>query len=285
MRSGHKQVIDADLTKYFDTIPHEPLMKSLTRRINDGRLLHLIKMWLKVPVEERDDQGRPRMTGGKGATKGVPQGGVISPLLANIYMRRFIQAFKLFKAGEKFGAKLVNYADDFVILCKRQAAVLLGHVGAILGKLGLELNPSKTSVKYVWDEPFNFLGHTIGPWYHRQKGNLCLGSVPAKKAVARFRDNVRTTLRKQVTAPIEEVVKTLNRRISGWARYFSFGQVQGARIALDRFVLTRVRGFLQRRGKVQSRGVHKYSRAYIHEQLGVLTMSKVPLWKPAHASA
>lgn len=280
---GHTQVIDADLTKYFDTIPHEPLLKSLARRISDGRLLHLIKMWLKVPVEERDDQGRLKMTGGKGATCGVPQGGVISPLLANIYMRRFIQAFKLFGAPAKYGAILVNYADDFVILCRRQPAELHGHVEKILGKIGLTLNQAKTSVKNAWLEPFHFLGYALGPWYNPRKGSLGLKAVPAKKALERFRENVRHHLRARVVAPLEDVVASLNRRIVGWGNYFSFGEVTKVRRTLDTYIQDRVRGFLRRRSKVQGRGRRRFSYEYIRGQLGVRELCGMPLRQRAQA--
>ncbi len=113
------------VSQYFDTIPHASLMKSLSRRISDGKVLHLIKGWLKVPVQERDERGKRRMLGGKNKTQGTPQGGVVSPLLANIYMHRYIKAFRKHGLGEKYGAVLVSYADDFVVLCRRDAGQVL----------------------------------------------------------------------------------------------------------------------------------------------------------------
>src|SRR5499425_3166297 len=118
---GYTDVVDADLSKYFDTIPHSELMKCVARRIVDRDMLHLIKMWLKVPVEERDEDGKPRVSGGKGSTCGTPQGGVISPLLANLYMNRFLKYWRITGRGEVFQAQVVNYADDFVILSRRKA--------------------------------------------------------------------------------------------------------------------------------------------------------------------
>ncbi len=125
IHEGHTEIVDADLSKYFDTIPHAALMACLARRVSDGKMLHLLKMWLKAPVVETDAHGSRRMSGGKQATRGTPQGGVASPLLANIYMHRFIKAFRTYGLDRRYGAVLVTYADDFVILCRHGAAEVL----------------------------------------------------------------------------------------------------------------------------------------------------------------
>jgi RNA-directed DNA polymerase len=128
LRRGRTEVVDADLSKYFDTIPHAELMKCVARRVADKAVLHLVKMWLKVPVEERDEQGRPRYSGGKRSKQGTPQGGVISPLLANIYINLLLKAFAGSELMKRSGARIVNYADDFVVLCKKGATQVLAQV-------------------------------------------------------------------------------------------------------------------------------------------------------------
>jgi RNA-directed DNA polymerase len=115
--AGHTEMIDADLSSYFDSIPHADLMKSLARRLSDRRLLRLLKRWLKAPVAERTDDGGWRFSGGKRSTRGTPQGGCVSPLLATLYMNRYLKVFRLRGLDRRYGARLVNYADDFVILC------------------------------------------------------------------------------------------------------------------------------------------------------------------------
>src|SRR6202166_2160091 len=143
---GHTDVVDADLSRYFDSIPHGELLKSVARRIVDRHVLRLIKLWLKAPIEEQDGEGTRRMSGGKSNTRGTPQGGVASPLLANIYMNRFLKHWRLTGRGEAFRAYVVAYADDFVILSRGHAAEALAWTKAVMTKLGLTLNEAKTSV-------------------------------------------------------------------------------------------------------------------------------------------
>ena len=158
---GYTDVVDADLSKYFDTIPHSELMQCVARRIVDRDMLRLIKMWLKVPVEERDENGKPRVSGGKGSTCGTPQGGVISPLLANLYMNRFLKYWRITGRGEVFRAQVVNYADDFVILSRGCAAEALNWTRSVMTRIGLTLNEAKTSIKQARRERFDFLGYTL----------------------------------------------------------------------------------------------------------------------------
>jgi RNA-directed DNA polymerase len=139
LRRGYTDVVDADLSKYFDTIPHDQLMRSVARRIVDKDILKLIKMWLKAPVEETDKNGRKRMTGGKHSKQGTPQGGVISPLLANLYMNRFLKHWRLTEQGRKLRAHVIAYADDFVILSRGHAAQAKAWAGAVMTRLGLSL--------------------------------------------------------------------------------------------------------------------------------------------------
>src|SRR5438874_10995741 len=167
---GYTDVVDADLSKYFDTIPHSELMQCVARRIVDRDMLHLIKMWLKVPVEERDKNGKPRVSGGKNSTCGTPQGGVISPLLANLYMNRFLKYWRITGRGEVFRAQVVNYADDFVILSRGCATEALNWTRSVMTRIGLTLNEAKTSIKQARREHFDFLGYTFGPHRLRMDG-------------------------------------------------------------------------------------------------------------------
>ena len=156
LRAGYTDVVDADLSKYFDTIPHSELLRCVARRIVDRDVLHLIKMWLKVPVEERDQDGKRRMSGGANSTCGTPQGGVISPLLANLYMNRYLKYWRITGRSEAFQAQIVNYADDFVILSRGYAAEALNWTRGVMKRIGLTLNETKTSIKQARREQFDF---------------------------------------------------------------------------------------------------------------------------------
>jgi RNA-directed DNA polymerase len=192
---GHTEVVDADLSQYFDTIPHSALMTSVARRISDGQMLRLIKLWLKAPVVETDEQGNRRVSGGKKATRGTPQGGVASPLLANIYMHRFIKAFRQHGLDRQYGAVLITYADDFVILCRHGAAEVLETTRRWMTRIGLTLNEDKTRLLDARCDAFDFLGYTCGPMYSPRTGGHYHGVRPSKKAVATMRDAIRRQLR------------------------------------------------------------------------------------------
>jgi len=191
---GYTDVVDADLSKYFDTIPHADLLKSVARRISDRHTLRLIKLWLKAPVEERDGGGKPRMSGGKTSKCGTPQGGVASPLLANIYMNRFLTHWRRSGRGEAFRAHIINYADDFVILSQRNAVEALAWTKAVMAKLGLTLNEVKTSVKDARTERFDFLGYTFGPHCYQRNGKRYLGASPSAKSVERAKTKISDVL-------------------------------------------------------------------------------------------
>jgi Reverse transcriptase (RNA-dependent DNA polymerase) len=189
---GHPDVVDADLADYFGSIPHADLLKSVARRIVDRRVLHLIKMWLECPVEETDQRGRTtRTTAARDSRRGIPQGSPLSPLLANLYMRRFVLGWKKLGLEHSLGTRLVTYADDLVILCRRGSAEkALHHLRAIMGKLKLTVNAEKTRICKVPDGEFDFLGYTFGRMYSPTTGKTRLGYRPSKKSVRRMVERV-----------------------------------------------------------------------------------------------
>lgn len=274
---GYTDVVDADLSKYFDTIPHEELLKCVARRIVDREVLHLIKMWLKTPVEERDEKGNRRLTGGKGSKRGTPQGGVASPMLANLYMNRFLKYWRMTGKGKAYQAEIVNYADDFVILSRGKAAQALEWTRGVMTKLGLTLNEAKTSIKQARKEPFDFLGYTIGPHRYRKDGHWYLGASPSKKSIDRFKLKVGDLLVAGNTKPWKEVGDRLNQKIRGWSAYFSHGTRTLAYRAVDNYVYQSVRGFLARRHKVSSHGTRQFSNEAVFGKLGVLRLRRIQL--------
>jgi RNA-directed DNA polymerase len=281
--AGHTEVIDADVSKYFDTVPHNDLMKSLARRISDRKMLRLLKMWLKAPVAERVASGGWRLSGGKRATRGTPQGGVVSPLLANVYMNRYLKVFRLRGLDQRYGARLVNYADDFVILCRTGATEVLAQSRRWLTQMGLTLNEQKTRVCNGRREPFDFLGYTFGPMRYRKDGRRYTGAAPAKKAVQRIKGRIRQILHPGNQAPWDEVRAELNRVLRGWATYFSYGTRLMAYRAVDHCVYERAQHFLRRRHKVSSRGTKRFPIKVIYGELGLFQFRRFALTSPAHA--
>jgi RNA-directed DNA polymerase len=281
--AGHTEVIDADVSQYFDTIPHADLMKSLARRISDREMLRLLKMWLKAPVAEQTTGGGWRFSGGKRATRGTPQGGVVSPLLANVYMNRYLKVFRLRGLDRRYGARLVNYADDFVVLCRYGAAEVLAQSRRWFTQMGLTLNEQKTRVCNGRREAFTFLGYTFGPMRYRKSGHEYVGAAPARKAVKRVKGRIRQILRPGNQAPWDEVKDELNRVLRGWANYFSYGTRFMAYRAVDNYVWERVRHFQGRRHKVPSRGTERYSGDVVFGELGVFRLRRFALERPAHA--
>jgi RNA-directed DNA polymerase len=275
LQQGYRDLVDADLSKYFDTIPHRELMQCVARRIVDREVLRLIKMWLKAPIEERDGQGRRRMTGGKRSSCGTPQGGVTSPLLANLYMNRFLKYWQRSGRGECYQAHLVNYADDFVILSRGYAAQARDWTQQVMRRLGLTLNEAKTSIKQAGRESFDFLGYTFGPQCFRKNGRWYIGASPSKKSVARLRQKVGELLRPNQVGSWEKVRDHLNRMLRGWSNYFCLGTRLMAYRAVDTYVEERVREFLRRRHKVHSRGTRRFTAQEVFGKLGVLRLRHV----------
>ena len=272
---GYTEVVDADLSKYFDTIPHRELMQCVARRIVDRDVLRLIKMWLKAPVEERDGKGKRRMTGGRKNTRGTPQGGVASPLLANLYMNRFLKYWRITGRRERFQAHVVNYADDFVILSRQHAVEARDWTRKVMTRMELTLHEAKTSIKEARRERFDFLGYTFGPHRFRKDGHWYLGASPSKKSVARLRRKVGDLLMPSNVGTWLAVRDRLNRILQGWSAYFSYGTRLMAYRAADNYVLERVRHFLRRRHKVPSRGATRFSAEAVFGELGVLRLRHV----------
>ena len=278
--AGYTDVVDADLSQYFDTIPHAELLQCVARRISDRQVLQVIKRWLKTPVEERDEKGKRRMTGGKKSRHGTPQGGVISPLLANLYMNRFLKYWRRTGKGREWRAVIINYADDFVILSRGGAAEALEWTARTMVRIGLTLNREKTKLVQAKHERFDFLGYTFGPHRVKKDGHWYLGASPSTKSVARLRRKVHGVLRPSEVGRWEEVRDRLNRVLVGWSNYFSYGTRLMAYRAVDNHVCERVRGFLRRRRKVSSRGTRRFSDRVVFGQLGVLRLRRIHLGPP-----
>jgi RNA-directed DNA polymerase len=269
--AGKTEVVDADLSKYFDTIPHAELMKCLARRIADLAVLHLIKMWLKVPVEERDEQGRPRNTGGKRSKQGTPQGGVISPLLANVYINRLLKVFAASELGRRYGARLVNYADDFVVVARRGAAQVLVQLKRWLAVMKLSLNETKTCLRDGRRESFRFLGYELGMTVNRRTRQRYLGVQPSKKAMEQIRTKVSKALWRGRTERWEVIRDELNQLLRGWAEYFAYDSPRAAFRCVDIHVGERARNLLRRRHQLHT-ATGRFGYAEVHGPLGVFEL-------------
>jgi group II intron reverse transcriptase/maturase len=253
LRSGKTKVYDADLSKYFDSIPHEKLMITLSRRITDPRVLKLIKLWLKAPVNDRG-----RTTGGKKNKVGIPQGGVISPLLANIYlnlMDRIIN--KISSIFYKSGISLIRYADDFVLMGKEISQEILEKLKQILQRMELEINTEKSKLVEVSKEPMEFLGFTLR--YDRSiydKNKRFWHIKPSEKSSRRIRQIINERLKKIGQYPPEQVSKELNPIIRGWLNYFDIKGVSYTQLAkrkLNWYLRERLNRYYNRKSQRRSR--------------------------------
>lgn len=250
LREGYTSIYDADLQAYFDTIPHDKLVKCVERRVVDRSVLRLIRMWLKAPVEERDEGGRPKVSRSK---EGTPQGGVISPLLANLYLHGFDVVFHRSSGPGRWAkARLVRYADDFVIMARYVGRRITTWVDETAeGWLGLTINRKKTRVITLEPESrdgLDFLGYTFRyEWDRFGRKRRYLTAVPSAKAVARRREVLRALIsRRQVYVPLPERIETVNRQLRGWGQYFSIGHPRHAHRAMNRFVIERLQRHLER---------------------------------------
>jgi RNA-directed DNA polymerase len=276
LRAGFTEVVDADLSGYFDSIPHTELMKSVSRRISDGRILRLIKMWLEAPVETRDRRGRKqRTTHNKDEGKGTPQGSPISPLLSNIYMRRFIRGWKTGGHEKRFRAHIVNYADDFVICCRTGADEAMAAMRSMMSKLKLTVNETKTQLCVLPDDAFVFLGYTFGRCYNHRTGAAYLAASPAKKKIAKLCDAIgKQTSSKKTQLDEERMVGRLNRKLRGWANYFDLGSVSRAYGVVNHHVTNRLRRWLCRKHKVRGQGYSRYPDRYLYRELKLYQLKR-----------
>jgi RNA-directed DNA polymerase len=274
LKAGYTHVVDADLSGYFDTIPHADLLRSVARRVCDGALLHLIKMWLKAPIQEEGPKGKPTRRGN--GNRGTPQGGIMSPLLANIYMRRFLKAWELRGNERKFACRIVNYADDFVILCRRGATEALAEARDIFTRIGLVLNEKKTRTCRAWDEPFDFLGYSFGVQYHFGSGSPYLAAYPSDKSRRRLKARLGTWIGSHSTLlPEEDLAANVNTVVRGWLNYFSHGTLWKTYKKLERFLQHRVRGWLVHKHRAGSRGECRFPPDYIYARMGVINPSQL----------
>jgi group II intron reverse transcriptase/maturase len=274
VNSGHCEVVDADLSGYFDSIPHAELMTSVARRISDRHVLRLIQQWLKAPVEETDDRGRKRRTTrAKDTGRGVPQGAPLSPLLSNLYMRRFVLGWQKLGHARRLGARIVNYADDFVICCRGSADEAMQAMRAMMERLKLTVNETKTRRCRLPEESFDFLGYTIGRCWSTKTGRAYLGTRPSRKSLQRlFREiSERTDRTTQLLEP-EQMTARLNRVLVGWANYFCLGPVSKAYRSADHHATGRLRQWLRGKHKLKSRGTTRFPNSYLYEKLGLIRL-------------
>lgn len=284
---GYTEVVDADLSGYFDTIPHHELMKCLARRISDRHLLHLVKMWLEAAVEETDERGRiVRTTRNKDEGRGTPQGGVASPLLANLYMRRFVLGWKTGGHEQRLDARIVNYADDFVICCRPgRAKQAMSMMRQMMGKIRLTVNEKKTRLCSLPTDTFRFLGFQFGPQVSWKTGRRYLTPTPARSKVLAICHKISEVTSSRTTGrTTEDEVRTLNRLLSGWANYFRLGYVTRAWQIVQQHACRRLRRWLQRKTSKRA-GLQNLPDLRLYEEYGLLNLVKSiprkPLWAKA----
>ncbi len=271
---GAREVVDADLSDYFNTIPHGRLMRCVARRVADGTVLAVIRQWLAAPVIERIRKGGEiRTTVARDTRRGTPQGGVISPLLANLYFRRFMLAWYQGGHARRLQAEVVNYADDFVILCQpgtgEQAMAMMRR---LMGKLGLTVNEEKTRRVHLPEGRFDFLGYTVGQFYGRE-GRSYWGTRPSKKSIKRLKERIHAeTTSRWNGLPISTRIEELNPVIRGWANYFDQGPVQRVYRDIDNYTARRVRIWLRRRSGKRGTGYRQYSDQYLYGKLGLIRL-------------
>jgi RNA-directed DNA polymerase len=259
-------------------------MKSVARRVSDRHLLQLVKMWLEAPVEETDERGRTsRTTRNKDEHRGTPQGGVLSPLLANLYMRRFVLGWKTLGHEQRLDAHIVNYADDFVILTRGRAEEAMATMRDMMAKLKLTVNEKKTRKCSLPEETFTFLGFTFGQQVSWKTGRAYVAPAPATKKVQALCDKIGLETRCRTTwRTAEEQVTKLNRMLLGWANYFRLGYVTAAWRVVQHHACRRLRRWLRRKHKDRVGHADRYSDLRLYEGWGLVRLldcvRRLPLW-------
>ena len=271
IKDGRREVVDADLSDYFTTIPHGPLMRCVSRRVTDGQVLSVIKQWLRAPVCERTGSNTfLRTTEARDRKRGTPQGGSASPLLANLYFRRFLLAWYEHGHSARLDAYVVNYADDLVICCRPgNGAAALAAMRRLMDKLGLTVNDRKTRIACLPEESFDFLGYSVGRFYG-QHGKAFIGTEPSRKSLKRIIEKIHdeTTPRWNLQ-PAEKRVAELNALLRGWCGYFNQGRVIRAYRIIQRYTDARLRRWLIRRRGKRGTGYRQYPNEYLYETLGL----------------
>lgn len=273
LNRGYRNVIDGDLSGYFDSIPHAELIQCVARRVSDGEMLALIKRFLKARVSDRNQLELPDQP--EAPEEGTPQGSPLSPLLANLYFRRFILGWKRLGLMKRFQAEIVNYADDFVVCCRGRADEALVWVRAIIERLKLRMNESKTQIRRVPKESIDFLGYTLGRCYSKTTGKSYIGTRPSQKRITQLcRAISEETGRRWLSRSSEDMVRTLNRKLRGWSNYFCMGSVSSAYCVVDQHTRYRLRQWLRRKHQGRTRpGVMRFPDAYLYHSLGLLRLA------------
>lgn len=288
MHSGYTEIIDADLSKYFDTIPHANLMAVVAERICDGAILHLIQLWLKAPIMEMDKDGTKRnIGGGKGNRKGTPQGGVISPLLSNLYLHLLDRIWERNKLQQRLGARIVRYADDIVILCRKgKSGQAMEVLRQILKRLELTLNEAKTKTVDAFEETFDFLGFSIWMGKGRKTGNYYPHVQPSKKAEQKVKDRITIlTKRERSIMPLEWVVNEVNAMVRGWVGYFHYRNCSQTLGRIRNHLEQRLIIHLRKRHKVRDRktGYVRFPNRSLYVKYGLYKVPTSAGWTRAHA--
>lgn len=287
LHQGYTNVIDADLSKYFDSIPHAQLLAVIAERVVDSAILHIIKLWLKAPVIGEDKDGtKKNVGGGRANSKGTPQGGVISPLLSNCYLHLLDRIWERHQLRWKLKARIVRYADDFVVLCAGSVDPALATVRQVLDRLELTLNENKTRIVDARKESFNFLGFAIRVSKGLKTGKSYPHVCPAQKSLAKIKDRVtQLTSRDRTPIPLEKVVGGMNASLRGWAGYFHYRNSNGVLEKVKVHAEERLRTHLMKRHKVKDRGIGlgRFPSQQLYEKYGLYKVPTKAGWKTAHA--
>ena len=289
LHQGYTNVIDADLSKYFDSIPHSKLLAIVAERIVDSAILHVIKLWLKAPVIGEDKDGtKKNVGGGKANSKGTPQGGVISPLLSNCYLHLLDRIWEKHQLRWKLKARIVRYADDFVVLCAGAVDAPLATVRQVLERLDLTLNETKTRVVDARQESFNFLGFSIRVSKSWKSGKSYTHVCPAPKSLAKIKDRMKQQTDRRLTpVPLADVIRNMNASLRGWVGYFHYRNSSKALDKVKTQAEDRLRTHLMKRHKISDRGtaLKRFPRQKLYADYGLYQVPKTAVWKTAHALA